>query len=246
MDDPNLIRQQMEQTRGALSEKIEILENRVSATMQEATHEVAETVQAVTGSVQETVEAVTETVQDTVHTVKETVDDTLTAVKEGVGAVKEIFDIPHHVERYPWLSVGGSVAVGFFLGDLLYRRKSTPSRAPLRQTTFTAAGIVPNGSSKIDGEAARSKDSLLSKITPELKQLAGLAVGALMGTVREMVTSASSENLREPLAEVIDNITEKIGGTRIAPKSPYSESARTTHPHDLPVADPELERCHTG
>jgi ElaB/YqjD/DUF883 family membrane-anchored ribosome-binding protein len=242
MDDPNLIRQQMEQTRGALSEKIEILENRVSATMQEATHEVAETVQAVTGSVQETVEAVTETV----HTVKETVDDTLTVVKEGVGAIRDVFDIPSPVTPYPWLAVSGSVAVGFFLGDFLYRRKSMPSKIPARQTTFTAAGILPNGQSKMDGEATRSKETLLSKITPELKQLAGLAVGALMGTVREMVTSSASDELKAPLAEVIDNITEKIGGTRIAPKAAYGESTRKTHPHDLPVADPDLECCHTG
>jgi len=245
MDDPNLIRQQMEQTRGALSEKIEILENRVSATMQEATHEVAETVQAVTGSVQETVEAVTESVEDTVHTLKETVDDTLTVVKEGVGAVREMFDIPAHVERHPWLTVGGSVALGFFFGDFLYRRRTMPNRTPVPPATFTA-GVLPNGSSKTNGEAPRSKESLLNKITPELKQLAGLAVGTLMGTVREMVTSASSENLKEPLAEIIDSITEKIGGTRIAPNTAHGEGFQKTHAHDLPVADPDLERCHTG
>jgi len=232
MDDPNLIREQMEQTRGDLTEKLEILENRVAATVQEATQEVAQTVQAVSGSVQETVEAVTETVHETVDTVKETVEDTLTAVKGGIGAIKDMFDVPAHVERYPWIAVGGSVAGGFFVGEYFYREK-----APIRKPAFTAAATtLPDGIAKTNGQHPRWTESLLDKIAPELKQLGGLALGALMAMVRETVSSAADENLKGRLEEIIDNITKKIGGTPLPSRpSERDVSSQKTHGYESGV-----------
>jgi len=240
MDDPNLIREQMEQTRGDITEKLEILENRVAATVQEATQEVAQAVQAVSDSVQDTVEAVTESVHDTVGTVKETVEDTLTAVKGGVGALKDMFDIPAHVERYPWIAVGGSVACGYLVGEYFHREKT-----PVRKPVFTAAATVPDGISKTNGKHPRWTETLLDKVAPELKQLGGLALGALMGMVRETVTSAADENVKGRLEEIIDNITKKIGGTPLPP-APWQD-LRSQKPHaDESAADTHVGSCQAG
>ena len=86
MENEEVIRHRMEQTREALTEKLETLEQKV-----------ADSVSAVT---------------DTVASVQE-------KVHEGVESVKDAVDVKAHVERHPWLMLGGSVLCGYVLGDLL-------------------------------------------------------------------------------------------------------------------------------
>jgi len=215
MDDQEMIRDQMENTRTALSEKLEELENRVTAKVEGATQEVAETVETVTGTVQETVE-----------TVKDTVEETITAVKEGVSAVKSLFDVPSHVDRYPWMAMGVSVGVGFLAGEYLLRRSArrrarTPTIFAAKESV--AAPLYGNGQANgmrtaIEPPAPKAP-SWLEKLEPELKKLKGLALGMLMGTVREMVTKATGDKLGQSLADIIDSATEKIGGTRLSPEA---------------------------
>jgi hypothetical protein len=86
-----VIRQQMEGTRTALSEKLEKLESRLADKVQETTTTIADTV---------------ESVSDTVAEVSETVEGT-------VDAVKHTFDLKWQAEHNPWLLVGGAVLVGY-------------------------------------------------------------------------------------------------------------------------------------
>src|SRR5262245_3254490 len=99
--EPEAIRQQMDATRSSLTEKLEVLEQKVSST----------------------VDVATTAVEDTVATVKESVEASATAVKDSVAAsvhtVAEAFDLGRQVQRHPWAMVGGSVAVGFLGGWLL-------------------------------------------------------------------------------------------------------------------------------
>src|SRR5215831_16294588 len=102
MDDKTeVICHNIEETRSALSDKVEALEEQV-----------VDTVQGTTSAVAETVDTVKEAVQDTVEQVKDTVQGT-------VEAVKETFDIGLQCERHPWLMFGGSVGLGFLAGKLL-------------------------------------------------------------------------------------------------------------------------------
>ena len=93
-DDPEVIRAQMQETRTALTEKLEALE-----------HQVVDTVQATTSTVAETVQQVKAAVEDTVGTVKDTVQSAVGGVKESVqGAVSSVagvFDVRRHVRRLP-------------------------------------------------------------------------------------------------------------------------------------------------
>jgi len=111
-DEPEVIRQQMEDTRSDLTRKIEALEHQVVSTVQSTTSAVTNTVESVKDAVQETVSAVKGTVSDTVCSVKETVSDT-------VEGVKETLDIRHQVEEHPWLMFGASVAAGYVGGLVL-------------------------------------------------------------------------------------------------------------------------------
>src|SRR5262249_38838293 len=96
-DSPEVIRQQMEETRAALSEKLETLEQQVVGTVKDARAAVTDTVETVKGAVHDTVET-----------------------------VKETFDVSRQVERHPWAMLGGSIALGF-LGGRLYERLEVPA-----------------------------------------------------------------------------------------------------------------------
>jgi cell division septum initiation protein DivIVA len=98
MDDtPEVIRQQMAETKSQLTEKLESLEHQVSETVQSTGNAVNATV----ASVQETVETVTGAVQDAVQ------------------SVTNALDLRRQFDRHPWLILGGSVALGYLAAELL-------------------------------------------------------------------------------------------------------------------------------
>ena len=86
--DPNVIREDIEETRSALAEKLETLESQVRSTVE---------------GVRETVEGAKETVQETIENVSSTVQDT-------IGSVQQTFDVNYQMQRRPWAMMCGSVA----------------------------------------------------------------------------------------------------------------------------------------
>jgi len=122
MDDesaPEVIRQQMEETRSQLSEKLEILETQITDTVQSTSNAVSDTVDAV----RDTVDSVTESVQDTMHSVGEALNLRLQA------------------ERHPWLVFGGAIAAGFVASGYLFPGR-TPARVMQMTTDSTGAAIA--------------------------------------------------------------------------------------------------------
>src|SRR5262249_54043362 len=85
--EPEVIRQDIEQTRSALTEKLETLEEEVMGTVRNAKE-----------TVEETIENVAETVQETVETVQRT------------------FDLEYQMQQRPWVLIGGSVGAGAAVG----------------------------------------------------------------------------------------------------------------------------------
>src|SRR5262249_12999011 len=193
-NEAELIRQQMVETRTALSEKLETLEEEVPARIKGTTESVAETV-----------ETVKEAVQDTVHTVKDTVENT-------VETVKETFDVTRQVERHPWMMFGGAVLLGFVGGRLLARAGApTTGRDGLPYNPYApprepeAAGYrPPTAEPGLGGKVFES-------FKPALTKLGGLAIGATAGLVGEMIRDSAPEPLRPKLNEVIDDITVALG-----------------------------------
>src|SRR5437016_3392042 len=101
----DLIRLQMQETRSDLVEKLETLENRVTSTVAEAQAAVA----------------------DTVENVKETVAAVKGSVRDTVDSLKSACDVSGQVERHPWLSMGGALALGYVGGRLLHQPARKPS-----------------------------------------------------------------------------------------------------------------------
>lgn len=204
MEDEQVIRQQMQDTRTALSEKLETLENKVTETVVQATDAVSETVTSVKDTVQETVATVKDSVQETVCTVKDSVED-------GMQTVKSWFNLSQHVERRPWMVMAGAVCAGYCAEAMLTAKSAESNQG-------SAAGQAPerhhgNGHR---GQRRSTAKSVLSEFGPEISQLKSLALGALLGVAREMVLQATPPSLGQQLKELFDSATKKLGGEPLA------------------------------
>jgi ElaB/YqjD/DUF883 family membrane-anchored ribosome-binding protein len=218
MEDEEVIRRQMEETRTSLTEKLETLENKVAETVEEATSAVTETVATVKDSIQDTVTTVKDTVEGTVTSVKDT-------LQEGVNTVKSMFDLPHLVEQHPWPVIGASIALGYCLERYFGKtdsvaEKMSEAAVPVPKPPAPAAAAKhmrghhsPNGGRE---KPTARKSSLLASLAPEIDQLKGLALGALFGTAREMIVQTVPSELGGQLKNIVDNITKKLGGKPIA------------------------------
>lgn len=223
-DEPEVIRQQMDDSRAALTEKLGLLEEKVSETVQSATASVTETVDSVKGAVQGTVDSVRHSVEDT------------------VASVSEALDLALQVKRHPWGMLAGAIAVGYVGAQLLSTGERSRTRFPGSHRTngsidrfsleraegegmasvsslnHATNGSTTNGSA--NGSAATAHSGLMSQISDsfqaEIAKLKGLAVGAAFGMVRDMLTEAGPPSLKHEIAEVIDGFTEKLGGHRIS------------------------------
>lgn len=133
MDDtPEMIRQEMEETKARLADKLETLETQVAETVQSA----GSAVNATVGAVQETVESVTGAVQSTVR------------------SVGEAFDLRRQIDRNPWWVMGGAVAVGFLAAELFAparREVEHPRPAPPPPPPAPAPRAAEPAKPKADG-----------------------------------------------------------------------------------------------
>src|SRR5262245_49435630 len=205
-NEPEVIRDQMQETRTALTEKLEALEQQVSNTVQSATSTVAETVQTVK-----------DTVEDTVGTVKETVEETVSTVKHGL---RETFDIPGHVQRHPWMAMAGSVAVGYVMGRLLQphepRRDTAHPAASYFQPQPEAPAPAPyhngaNGAGKKEESGESWMAGLMDTFSEPLGKLKDLGVSAMMALVRDLATRNMPHEIGARVQTWMNDVTEKMG-----------------------------------
>ena len=207
-NEPEVTRADMDETRASLSEKLESLEQQV-----------VDSVHGATNAVNETVESVKDAVHDTVTTVRDT------------------FDLPLQVKRHPWGMVGGSIALGYLGGYLLRRRGSDRPSATLWNQPLLPDGprITQHRTGVINGyrpveESPRQKP--VQELSPnssepswlrevnhqfgaEITKLKGMAIGSVLGVVRDLITHSAPEQMKAKMADVMDSITVKVGGEPI-------------------------------
>jgi ElaB/YqjD/DUF883 family membrane-anchored ribosome-binding protein len=251
--EPEMIRRQMEAQRTSLGEKLETLENKIVRTVEGAREAALDTVH---------------TVKDSVHSSVETVKET---VESSVESVKEALDLKRQVERHPWTMIGGAIAVGFAAGWLLNRfeerlrptasGKPSPSAGtPSLSATSPSPGEQAAPASRLGvypGMAPLSPaappvsmpqeretwaDRLSQTLAPELNKLKGLAIGTLMGVIRDLVTESMPDPMRSKLNEVVNDITCKLGGEPIESKVLHNLLPR---PHDA-AQQPQHEAQEDG
>jgi ElaB/YqjD/DUF883 family membrane-anchored ribosome-binding protein len=231
--EPDVIRQEIEQTRESLTGKIENLEKEVRGTISNVT----ETVENIT-------ETVKEKVQDTVETVKQTVSST---VEDTVATVKRTFDIPYQVQQHPWAIAGCSLAAGLAAGYFLAGRRGLASRAydsarharrpdvgpgyqqPAPSSYQPAASnYQPAASSYQPPRAEPGQPGVLSRMLApfesEINKVKETAVGALMGVVRDFLKRSLPPTLAANVDEIMNSATRKVGGAPVQGSVLPSES----------------------
>jgi ElaB/YqjD/DUF883 family membrane-anchored ribosome-binding protein len=190
-----MIRQQITETRTALTNKVQKLKERV-----------AETAHGVSTAITETADSVQEIVQDAVHTVKHSVQGTVTAVKD-------TFDLPRQVERRPWTMLAGATALGFLGGSFLYRKGSgAVARAVTAEPSLSAyrSGMFQAEISQLKGLAvgtlfAMVRDLLLTESVPKSmeRQVADIINGFTVKLGGQTIPSRllQQKSVRERLAK---------------------------------------------
>src|SRR5262245_43191665 len=103
---PEQIRQQMQETRAALTCKVEMLEKQVMSDVESAAT-----------AVEETVVQFREAAQETIQSVKH-------SFKDAADTVRNSLDLRQQVEKRPWEMVMGATALGFLGGCLLHFRSN--------------------------------------------------------------------------------------------------------------------------
>ena len=179
-----VIRTEMEATRGSLAQKIGELESQVRDTVSEAGH---------------AVEATKEGVMDVVSSVT----DSVTSVKE---SLKETFNISKHVEDHPWAAFGVAVAVGA-VGAFLLR-----SSNGVHPASFAPGVVAPPSPSAIPAyaAAAATASSEPGMFGSVFSKLQGLAVHSLMDVVEDLVHQSAPESWKGGLKDIVHDIAAKL------------------------------------
>jgi archaellum component FlaC len=118
-------RVEIDETRSAVTEKLEMLEERVLETM-EGTKSTIDGVMNNIKQVQVTVEDAKSAVDNVLETVKFAMDETLERVKYAT-------DIMEQVDRNPWIMFGSAILMGYVLSSINYNGILNKSQTPDRR-----------------------------------------------------------------------------------------------------------------
>jgi hypothetical protein len=185
---PDTNRQQMEETKSDIADKLESLELKVVESVQSTSTAVSETAEAV----QETVETVTDALQDVVH------------------SLSNAFDLRRQLDRHPWLNLGGCAALGYLAFGYLSTPKKderTQKDEPLNSPPLANQVRFENGAlfkDAISPSAASDSSPETDGESSAWHQLKLAAVQALVGIVREVAARsvpAVADFLTEPSIE---------------------------------------------
>ena len=243
----DVIKHQMEHTRSALTDKLELLEHQVTDTVtgaaetvekvrhtvQETMSGAAETVEKVRHAVQETVSGAAETVASMKHAFQDTVESVRESVRETTATVTESLDVRKQVQKHPWAMMAGATAVGFGVGILASRVDVPKAASSVKSMTRHSNGVEGNnggwsgpppsvfqqakrqgGNGRAQGQEPHEE----SPWTPAVNKLKGLAIGAMFGVLRDMLSKSMPDAISGQVGEVIDNFTTTLGGKPIAGK----------------------------
>ncbi len=196
IDTPELIQEQMKETKSQLSEKLESLEQQLH---------VSEAVQTTRSAVAATAEAVQATA------------DTVTGA---IQSVSEAFDVRRQMSQHPWIVLGGAAALGYVAHQLL--AEAQLKAAPPLEGASTLGEFPSVNGLTVDQQvlpvnvaataaATRAYNETLLMSSPML-QLKSLAMNTLVGIAREsaalavpLVAGYLTANLDRTRSPIVDD-----------------------------------------
>jgi ElaB/YqjD/DUF883 family membrane-anchored ribosome-binding protein len=182
----------------------------------------------------ETRAALSEKLDTLEQRVVDTVQGASDVVADTVENIKDTFDLPLQVKRHPWAMLGGSIALGYLGGALLFRGGSAKLRLngqshpaiadspPMTEQPqgngqgprpVEAAPARPPVQDVVQGPAASNWLSGVNDVFgAEITTLKGLAIGTVLSIVRDRITQSAPASMKTRLADMMDRITLKLGG----------------------------------
>ena len=108
----------IEETRAIMTEKIDMIEGRVTETMDDTKATIDNVMEKVKG-VQETIDNAKSTVDNLLETIKQTMEETIERVKYTTAIIEQ-------VDQNPWIMFGSAILTGYVLSNL--NQGSSPSQ----------------------------------------------------------------------------------------------------------------------
>jgi iron-sulfur cluster repair protein YtfE (RIC family) len=112
------LRQDIEDTRASMTEKIEMIENRVHETM-DGTKSTIDNVMDNVKRVQGTVEHTKVTIDNVLETIKE-------SMNEAIERAKYTADLIDQVHKNPWIMFGCAILTGYALSSIEHKNSRSP------------------------------------------------------------------------------------------------------------------------
>lgn len=206
-EEPDVIRQQIDDTRDSLTDKLQTLEGQVKDAV---------------GTVSDTLETVKNTVEDTVETVRSTVENTVDSVKSGVestvDSVKETLNLSRQVAQHPWTALGCSLVAGIAAGYLFGRRSTHSPGIPGMSHLIPGyqSGPAPGpGTEAPRIESPGFLAALAEPLAGEWDRIKQTAIGAFMGLARDALKDVLPPSLAPNVEDIMDGATRTAGGAPI-------------------------------
>lgn len=183
VNEPEVIREQMMETRSCLEEKLETLECRLA----------------------DAAESITDSAKETANTVRDSVHDS-------VRTIQNAFDVKRQVERQPWVAVAVSVGAGYVCGRLLEDHGSHAIADKHFTTASRGLSGQGNGPAPGQGQTGSRMKHALSSLEPDISRIKELGLGIAFGIVRDFVRDIAAPSLKNQFGDIIDDITTRLGG----------------------------------
>lgn len=231
-NETELIQQQMEATRGSLTEKLEALEGQVTETVSSTAGAVQETTQSVQETVTDAVDAVKETVTSVTDKVQETMSTVTDKFQETVQSVSDTFNLRIQMERHPWIVMGGAVAIGCLVGSSFGSKKEYLSTVVGSAAPPPPPPWSPPVNRMMDAPASEPEES--GAWSAAITHVKNIGVSYLMGLVRDLAQRELPEVVGRRIAEEVDALTTKMGTEPIpGPVLPEVNSAESPKDSDM-------------
>lgn len=245
-----------------LEEKVTETVESATATVANATASVMQTVQDASASVSETVGSVSTAVQGTVDTVRHSVEETMGSVKETFDLSLQVERNPWLMLLG---SAVGGFCIGRFVipgsprpyeaprqrerlqgweppEESSWRNERIPSRlvsppeipVPLNKGAGESQPHPVGAGTQVGTWINHVRESF----APEVEKLEGVVIGMALGALRDMVTPHVPVSMQQSVAEVIDSLTEKMGGKCTPPAAEQAESAGEVSNGRMPLHIP--------
>lgn len=196
-NEPEVTREQMQDTRTALSEKLETLEQQVVATVQGATNAVTETVENVK-------DAFNLPLQMKRHPWAVVAGSLALGYLGGYLLFRRRSDRPRAYDWSP-AALPDSPRITLQPNGVVKGHHSVEEAAGQKPVQEASQG--PSESGWLSG--------IHDLFGTEITQLKGLVIGKALGVVRDLITQSVPEPMKPQVVEMMDSITVKLGGEPI-------------------------------